>query len=1831
MFSSPEPTEAPQQPTTSIDPQANSEQPPHTRLETHPIPLTNPADNALSDEEEHIALRLRKRTRLVQTNPYTVDTIEYTNLGLPQNTNLAKDSQENDSSQFDFPDDFFLSSQTQNDCNDNEETPLTQEESQTQEEQADVLRHTVRRNVVYSDSEENSELSEPPKSPPNYFNLVSSSSESEAIEARPNIGVGYSNFSSDKNDTAFLNTTDHYDFRLSPHAPDNSNLNLIEISSDDSNNSKKPDSRSSDSKNIKLMRKKLRGVLPASFITKDYLQSIEKKTSKKPAPQEKHENKPRKPVKGVAVIKRKKLSKNKTTELRTFIDDAEYSDYDAGPPPYRDNSPIDEFDKALDLDSPEPLSFPIFNEEEPEPLLSEQFIDTPATAYNEPELSDEDSLANFTVNHDSNSQDEIADLGSIIEYPLSDESTRSHRIVRQKSTEQDIHNELITDYLTKKSYFSDSSISKHLPKSTTRKNNSKKRPSARGDNYYEIDMMNSSRSTGRATNRNTQKRKSLGSTRKPATKSSNKTHQSLHRFIPPSHITFRPNVHRNKKPKSQNSTKKTNRPPRLLVDGKGPNKAAELKVVAKVRRRKNFRPSGTGIIYVQPTEIKKTKPPAALPAPIIQKTVDVTISSHDNNNKSLAKSGAHPLLIPLEKGQIEFNQRALFDQPDAEIDEEKIQIWNQILNTESLRNPAALLRGSKINEHFLNRIITKTIPEKQIVWMKEFEFPDGDILWSDNEKSFLKSLEKALSGLMTIFEHDNYREQLNEFFSYLLDYLIEQKDKFLENEDISLKITSVLQGFFIENFDIQRDSYKDLKSSLITGIYVLLCMMQITMAYATKNTSPVRGVITLMFKSMLLQIIQKIALITQQYPLLVTDNTDNYPIVSLIYFLNESSTHVANTCFDHSLSLEYAFSQLPFNEIEISVSHIISWWQTIYMFLPVMNRTWKKGTNWKQISILVKHSLDYIKSYLINISFLENCIFLAKVSFSCCLILLQKWNWSPDGKLISTILFPFFSNFLHYRNLEDVDSTFSILESDNCSLDSADTIFEIFLKIYTISSYNSNSSLFLEMCDPLNTTVFSRDKPIQESELQSLTNQFCLLLVKKKFLKMTIPIAKYSNFVDLFQMHESARTVVIKAFEEFIKIEIAFGNDLFEASSWFEHIISSVLNDYHSLEDPKERNIHPLEKKARILNQKHFRETICSYLLQYQKWLSGRYILQKHWCLLLSKKLASMLLNWNLPLSVIRIFLTIVKNFMSDTHKLSSNLLQELEPQPTDLSLLDTVPKANANHLKSNVIPQLINFLNLYVESTENNLLAFQALEVYAESILFIHKFLKSNWRELLDDTDKTIQNLPANMHEYFWSKLLEYCDRRLYLDSEEFFLKKWFEFLLVPNPDKKYTIAILKKEPSLLLSGESETFLQLTDSFYQNVGSLCKRLVLRLSISPDRAWSHRIFQLWKKALLKEFNSPEKSERHSNFILSLAEYTSSSIFHDIPLSRQFKFEWLKNLDNRLSAAAQLAQLFATKNYSELHIYHNYVLFTSINTHNLDYYYSSFTTTVCICSDYLNGDYNDLNFSPNRKILLEEIMLPYFYIDIYNGSIESIGQYMLLVPISTVMTKILEYQYNADIFSKSQTLLIARDILSFAEISLKYQIEHNIRAIEAVNLHLFESAVKLMTLIVNMTVFKGIPLSAADIKLIENITNFSMKLMMWLVTSESLDFDVEDSMLLTSKEQYLGFQKKISSTFRECAQPPSECVLIDQDTINTYLIEKVGDYSLTYVTDLLWKALFEFFRSLVLVDREDIGEFLSNHLATLSYLQSHGHCNFIDILKSISSDYETPTFFEDMYI
>lgn len=267
-------------------------------------------------------------------------------------------------------------------------------------------------------------------------------------------------------------------------------------------------------------------------------------------------------------------------------------------------------------------------------------------------------------------------------------------------------------------------------------------------------------------------------------------------------------------------------------------------------------------------------------------------------------------------------------------------------------------------------------------------------------------------------------------------------------------------------------------------------------------------------------------------------------------------------------------------------------------------------------------------------------------------------------------------------------------------------------------------------------------------------------------------------------------------------------------------------------------------------------------------------------------------------------------------------------------------------------------------------------------------------------------------------ASMVKNISREDYTKEEEIFLKYWMVILISYRMpfDSYYHKSILGKAPKFLPLASIEHLKVLGQYFHESKYSILKVVIQNIATlwNNNDPLGKTLLDSLKQGILnnKEVLALSENKGYYDFVQVVVkwiieycntDYDSLFLKDDIfPIFTQDKMSLILRLKANLNSEKKI-----------IYSFHHIRLETYL-TKDQDNYFEVFLKSLC--SQYSLGGYYEnkgdgANTEPSRKFFIESIVLPYFIA----ASTEESWQIFTL-PLSTLLLKLMEYQYEAQYFN-----------------------------------------------------------------------------------------------------------------------------------------------------------------------------------------------------------------------
>lgn len=557
----------------------------------------------------------------------------------------------------------------------------------------------------------------------------------------------------------------------------------------------------------------------------------------------------------------------------------------------------------------------------------------------------------------------------------------------------------------------------------------------------------------------------------------------------------------------------------------------------------------------------------------------------------------------------------------------------------------------------------------------------------------------------------------------------------------------------------------------------------------------------------------------------------SYMIVQLIDTGSEiigtpSFLQTAKACV--KLSLEKA-SEIEQNEVV---------WQTLFLFNVFyymrdrIHGTPKAG--WEVVNSLV---VPFFQSVQRTPGIVSQAVAnYAKALLARCLILLTTWNWRPDRDIIKAVYSCFAS--IRYANLEPRDVGHGLppflmkasLSSSYAYPALEDTIFHVFLKLLAVclKAYKRTMSRQLRrLVDSVNVlnnfTYPPRDAEVQIIQLESLANQYSLLLTRFKYSSKTAqpPLEQLVGLFSLENSHLRARELTVDAWKVVAEIQLKRNQPLTSAMHWYDQLLGKAFDEYLQLDNVTGSSAALLDKRE-IQRRKGHLQTYEEFLFRPLRYvnifLSDRITLVKstYWKWLL-RKLFMRVLASNIReelrltiLDMLRAYIASALYMRAAECPPSGASVQDEDSQALDFVLPVQSSDRNeivislARHYSNTIqIHSYKEFLNglLLDENTNTDLFVCRSIDLWADAAQFLVDTKEQDWQAFYYSWQWFHGSKRRAMYEPYWLASFLKVSGLYYKEEETKVLQDMMKYLVCVYPihEQRYVAAVFDKTPEIL------------------------------------------------------------------------------------------------------------------------------------------------------------------------------------------------------------------------------------------------------------------------------------------------------------------------------------------------------------------------------------------------------------------------------------------------
>lgn len=685
----------------------------------------------------------------------------------------------------------------------------------------------------------------------------------------------------------------------------------------------------------------------------------------------------------------------------------------------------------------------------------------------------------------------------------------------------------------------------------------------------------------------------------------------------------------------------------------------------------------------------------------------------------------------------------------------------------------------------------------------------------------------------------------------------------------------------------------------------------------------------------------------------------------------------------------------------------------------------------------------------------------AKALLARCLILITTWNWSPDREVIKAAYSCFAS--IRYANLEPRDVGHQLpkflMKSDlhrsitTPSLE--DTIFGVFLKLLAVSmkAYKKISPKQLRrLVDSVNVlnnfTYPPRDAEIQIVELESLANQYSLLLTRYKYASKTAqpPLEQLVGLFSLENSHLKARELTVDAWKVVTEIQIYRNQDLTSAMYWYDKLLGKAFDEYLRLEKasgPTASHLRSREIRRRKDHLEAYEAFLFRPLNYINKMLSNRIALVKsvHWETLLRKsfqRLLSSSATEGLQLAVLDVFQSYISSatYMLTAEPPATGETADEDSQTLDFAIPVGFSKRQelvsrlASHYSTTIpIHFYKEFLNniLFESNTSSDTFVRKAINLWAETAQFLVSMKEADWQTFYYSWQWFRKSARRTTYEPYWlAAFLKVCGA-YYLEEEPKFLEYLVRYLVCVHPvyEHQYVTALLAKKPVIFRNCELDLISVSSGNFTQGRLALLQTIIKELGavLVQQPAFSNVASSLLAAITdTLKTNCKELEFKNENGYMTLVHQVIDWIFQYCPGA---DIEWFLNPETFPVAARDEEHVtFKTAKFKKMlqidfgneyaagfRLMHFFCLELQASALAGDSRFKQVITEALVPETY-GGVYSDVN-ARAREFLLKAFVKPYLVEACKNKAAR-----VFLNPIVDTVTGIFKIQYEIGVLTEA---------------------------------------------------------------------------------------------------------------------------------------------------------------------------------------------------------------------
>lgn len=565
--------------------------------------------------------------------------------------------------------------------------------------------------------------------------------------------------------------------------------------------------------------------------------------------------------------------------------------------------------------------------------------------------------------------------------------------------------------------------------------------------------------------------------------------------------------------------------------------------------------------------------------------------------------------------------------------------------------------------------------------------------------------------------------------------------------------------------------------------------------------------------------------------------------------------------------------------------------------------------------------------------------------------IMTGWDFKIEKNLVS-ILFDLYSKYeLGSNQITEDKNLFQLLESDGYTPKIEDSSHQLFLKGFAISIRRLNEQVSKGVQNSLSTLKETEDL----REISNILNQwvakehqeypdlmFVLLLLRQRFYILDdIPLGVIIKFIDFKRLKELSNPktaqLVLNAIVALARIQMN-KRGFKEVRDWFDDFLGYLITEYF--------------KADMIFKKKQWENLIQKSIEELTHLVSGIYMSQRHWPLLLLERVLKYSFGTELPSYILTAISSFLDAYLNSVETLLNSQLQlNITPTKREKIITDALKYAKRLKVKlssllgtlnpeQTLTPQRKDIISLYIRCTTI---------IDAEWSGEIE-----NWFILSDQLKKC--------RSYMITLVLKSISHKGFLQHEVGFLSFWMKLLFSPAEDRtNYFRAILDKNPQKL--SQKCIFNLKLISRNSNVIDIEDMKVLRIFIEEIQSLLNStddsVGEMMLKALGEGLAQCELESVVEQSVFLISTMCNKDLYHILPVNRR----------NDVDMQVRLERAVAEPKHFQLIIYTDDLLKKSVDDiRGFDLYIRNISNAFC-SRTFLS------RATIARKVLLKTILTP----------------------------------------------------------------------------------------------------------------------------------------------------------------------------------------------------------------------------------------------------------------